>query len=117
MANDLKEDDMKEQVWITNKKTTEEAQVEEGPAPLMDSSVTPGRIRLRHLRPVDGLAEPLLDQFRTEIGVQDFPLSKTRRTSRRPAVLKAFVLHELLQDEPQWAVCERLLKELPVGAC
>jgi hypothetical protein len=60
--------------------------------------------------------EPLLDQFRSEIGVPALPLFKTRRTSRRPAVLKAFVLHELLQDEPQWAVCERLLKELPVGA-
>ena len=60
--------------------------------------------------------EPLLDQFRTEIGVQALPLFKTRRTSRRPAVLKAFVLYELLQDEPQWAVCDRLLKELPVGA-
>ncbi len=59
---------------------------------------------------------PLLDQFRTEIGVPALPLFKTRRSSRRPAVLKAFVLHELLLDEPQWAVCERLLKELPVGA-
>jgi len=60
--------------------------------------------------------EPLLDQFRSKIGVPALPLFKTRRTSRRPAVLKAFVLYELLQDEPQWAVCERLLKELPVGA-
>lgn len=60
--------------------------------------------------------EPLLDQFRAEIGVPAQPLFKTRRTSRRPAVLKAFVLHELLQDEPQWAVCERILQELPVGA-
>ncbi len=60
--------------------------------------------------------EPLLDQFRTEIGVPAQPLFKTRRTSRRPSVLKAFVLHELLQDEPQWAVCERILQELPAGA-
>ena len=60
--------------------------------------------------------EPLLDQFRTEIGVSALPLFKTRRTSRRPAVLKAFVLHELLQDEPQWAVCKRFLQELPAGA-
>jgi hypothetical protein len=60
--------------------------------------------------------EPLLDQFRTEIDVPALPLFKTRRTSRRPAVLKAFVLHELLQDEPQWAVCERILQELPAGA-
>jgi hypothetical protein len=61
------------------------------------------------------LLEPLLDQFRTEIGIAAQPLFKTRRTSRRPAVLKAFVLHELLQDEPQWAVCERILHELPTG--
>lgn len=60
--------------------------------------------------------EPLLDQFRTEIDVPAQPLFKTRRTSRRPAVLKAFVLHELLRDEPQWAVCERVLQELPTGA-
>jgi len=60
--------------------------------------------------------EPLLDQFRAEIGVAAQPLFKTRRTSRRPAVLKAFVLHELLQDEPQWAACERILQELPAGA-
>jgi hypothetical protein len=60
--------------------------------------------------------EPLIDQFRTAIDVPAQPLFKTRRTSRRPAVLKAFVLHELLQDEPQWPVCERYLQELPVGA-
>jgi hypothetical protein len=62
------------------------------------------------------LLEPLLDQFRTEIGIAAQPLFKTRRTSRRPAVLKAFVLQELLQDEPQWAVCERILHELPTGS-
>ena len=60
--------------------------------------------------------EPLLEQFQAEIGSPAQPLFKTRRTSRRPAVLKAFVLHELLQSEPQWAVCERILQELPAGA-
>jgi hypothetical protein len=60
--------------------------------------------------------EPLLDQFRTEIGVPAQSLFKTRRTSRRPAVLKAFVLYELLQDVPQWAVVERVLQGLPAGA-
>lgn len=60
--------------------------------------------------------EPLLEQFRTEFDVPALPLFKTRRTSRRPEVLKAFVLHELLQDEPHWAVCERFLEELPGGA-
>jgi len=62
------------------------------------------------------LLEPLLDQFRTEIGIAAQPLFKTRSTVRRPAVLKSFILHELLQDEPQWAVCERILNELPIGA-
>lgn len=60
--------------------------------------------------------EPLLEQFQVEIAIPAQPLFKTRRTSRRPAVLKAFVLQELLQSEPQWAVCERILQELPAGS-
>ncbi len=60
--------------------------------------------------------EPLLEQFQAEIATPAQPLFKTRRTSRRPAVLKAFVLQELLQSEPQWAVCDRILQELPAGA-
>lgn len=60
--------------------------------------------------------DPLLDQFRAEVSAPAQPLFRTHRTSRRPAVLKAFVLHELLKDEPQWAVCERFLQELPDGA-
>lgn len=63
-----------------------------------------------------GTLEPLLEQFRAEIAGPAQPLFMTRRTSRRPAVLKAFVLQELIQDEPQWAVCERLLQGLPIGA-
>jgi hypothetical protein len=59
--------------------------------------------------------EPLLEQFRAEIAIPLQPLFKTRRTSRRQPVLKAFLLDELLQDKPQWAVCERILQELPVG--
>jgi hypothetical protein len=59
---------------------------------------------------------PLLEQFRAEIAIPAQPLFKTRRTSRRQAVLKAFVLHELLQIEPQWPVCERILQELPPSA-
>ena len=62
------------------------------------------------------MLEPLLEQFQAEIAIPAQPLFKTRRTSRRPAVLKAFVLHELLQEEPQWTVCERILQELPAGA-
>lgn len=60
--------------------------------------------------------EPLLQQFSQALAGPAQPLFGTRRTSRRPAVLKSFVLHELIQQEPQLAVCERLLKELPVGA-
>jgi hypothetical protein len=60
--------------------------------------------------------EPLLQQFSQAFAGPAQPLFGTRRTSRRPAVLKAFVLHELIQQEPQLAVFERLLKELPVGA-
>lgn len=62
------------------------------------------------------MLEPLLQQFSQALAGPAQPLFGTRRTSRRPAVLKAFVLHELIQQEPQLAVCERLLKELPVGA-
>lgn len=60
--------------------------------------------------------EPLLQQFSQALAGPAQPLFGTRRTSRRPAVLKSFVLYELIQQEPQLAVCERLLKELPVGA-
>lgn len=60
--------------------------------------------------------EPLLQQFSSAVAEPAQPLFSTRRTSRRPAVLKAFVLHELIQTEPQLAICERLLKELPIGA-
>jgi hypothetical protein len=60
--------------------------------------------------------EPLLQQFSQTVASPAQPLFSTRRTSRRPAVLKAFVLHELIQPAPQLTICERLLKELPVGA-
>lgn len=60
--------------------------------------------------------EPLLQQFTQTIAEPAQPLFSTRRTSRRPAVLKAFLLHELIQQQPQLAVCDRLIAELPVGA-
>ncbi|MBK8993141.1 MAG: hypothetical protein IPM40_16380 [Gammaproteobacteria bacterium] len=60
--------------------------------------------------------DPLLEQFKETVAVSAQPLFSTRRTSRRPAVLKSFLLYELLQPEPQLAVCEHLLQELPPGA-
>lgn len=59
---------------------------------------------------------PILEQFKETIAGPAQALFRTRRTSRRPAVLKAFVLYELLQPEPQQGVCEQLLRDLPHGA-
>lgn len=71
-----------------------------------------------HVQPYEAAAtlDPLLKQFKETVAVPAQPLFRTRRTSRRPAVLKAFVLYELLQPEPQLAVCERLLQDLPPGS-
>lgn len=63
-----------------------------------------------------GTLESLLQRFQKEIVDKVQPLFTTRRTSRRPAVIKAFLLHELLQIEPQAIVCEPLLNALPSGA-
>lgn len=60
--------------------------------------------------------EPLLQQFSHAVAGPALPLFSTRRTSRRPAVVKSFILNELIQPAPQLAVCERLLKELPLGS-
>lgn len=60
--------------------------------------------------------ELLLQQFSLAIAELAQPLFSTRRTSRRPAVVKCFILYELIQPAPQLAVCERFLKELPLGA-
>ena len=57
--------------------------------------------------------EDLLDRFRETMAETAKPLFRTRRTSRRPAVLKAFVLYELAQEEPHAHACAGLLRELP----
>jgi hypothetical protein len=71
-----------------------------------------------HVEPYEAVTmlDPLLEQFKETVAGPAQPLFSTRRTSRRPAVLKAFLLHELLQPEPQLEVCERLLQELSPGA-
>ncbi len=71
-----------------------------------------------HVQPYEAATtlDPLLMQFKEAIAGPAQALFRTRRTSRRPAVLKAFVIHELLQPQPQLAVCESLLQELPLGA-
>lgn len=71
-----------------------------------------------HVQPYEAVTslDPLLEQFRETVAGPAQPLFSTRRTSRRPEVLKAFLLHELLQPQPQLAVCESLLQQLPAGA-
>jgi hypothetical protein len=58
----------------------------------------------------------LLEQFNEAVAGPARSLFRTRRNSRRPAVLKAFVLYELSQVDSQPAVYESLLNELPRGA-
>lgn len=63
-----------------------------------------------------GDADEVLRCFRDEIAARAQPLFKSRRSSHRLEVLKSFLLHELLQEKPQAAVCEQLLRQLPIGA-
>jgi hypothetical protein len=73
------------------------------------------RVHVQHYEAKSVLA-PLLEQFRDKVVGPAHPLFSTRRTSLRPAVLKAFLLYELLQSEPQSVVCQELLHTLPIGA-
>jgi hypothetical protein len=63
-----------------------------------------------------GNADEILRCFRDEIAERAQPLFKSRRNSQRLEVLKSFLLHELLQEKPQAAICEQLLCQLPIGA-
>lgn len=58
----------------------------------------------------------LLTRFLETVGDIARPLFRTRRTSRRPSVLKTFMLDELTQQQPQTAACQALLQHLPIGA-
>jgi hypothetical protein len=58
----------------------------------------------------------VLDEFQANFLDKVYSLFRTRRQSQRPAVLKAFVLFELLQSSPQVDVLNHLLEQLPPGA-
>lgn len=60
--------------------------------------------------------EELITQFRQHFIEVARPLFRTRRTSRRSAVFKAFLLHELGQESPKAEACQELLRQLPVGS-
>lgn len=60
--------------------------------------------------------EDLLDSFRETVAETARPLFRTRRTSKRPAVLKVFILFELIQAEPSVQSCIDLLRALPSGS-
>jgi hypothetical protein len=60
--------------------------------------------------------DKVLDEFKADLLDRAYPLFRTRRQSLRPAVLKSFVLFELLQPSPQADVIHRLLQQLPAGA-
>lgn len=58
----------------------------------------------------------ILEEFKGNLLERVHPLFRTRRQSQRPAVLKSFVLFELLQASPQAEVINHLLQQLPAGA-
>lgn len=60
--------------------------------------------------------DDLLAEFKDSFLEVARPLLRTRRTSRRGAVLKAFLLHELTQDSPKADACAALLQGLLPGS-
>lgn len=58
----------------------------------------------------------VLEEFKASVLDKAQSLFRTRRQSRRPAVLKSFVLFELLQSSPQVDVISHLLAQLPARA-
>ena len=71
-----------------------------------------------HLRPFEGASSvsDLLEEFGQTVLVDAAPLFRTKRTSKRPAVLKTFLLHELSHESADASLCKGLLTSLPVGA-
>jgi hypothetical protein len=58
----------------------------------------------------------VLAEFNANLLDKAHPLFRTRRQSKRPAVIKSFIFFELLQSKPQLEVINQLLDLLPLGA-
>jgi hypothetical protein len=71
-----------------------------------------------HVRPIEATGDlsQLLKVFEAKVAEDAAPLFRSRGTSRRASVVKAFLLYELLQPSPSDKVCWDLLKVLPLGA-
>lgn len=59
--------------------------------------------------------ETILTVFRNDIARQFGPLFKERKGIRQPNVLKAFLLYELAQEEPNVARCEAIAAAYPAN--
>lgn len=68
-----------------------------------------------HMRPFEETAtlDALLKEFSQTLLPLAAPLFRTRGSSRRPAVLKSFLLHELVQLQPDGHLSAALLASLP----
>lgn len=73
---------------------------------------------LAHIFPFEQAAPlaSVLEEFKTNVLDQVHLLFRSRRQVQRPAVLKSFVLFELLQPSPQADVITHLMGLLPTGA-
>lgn len=57
--------------------------------------------------------DAILSAFRREIGNNFGPLFLERKGVRQPGVLKAFILYELTQAEPNWERCQAAISAYP----
>lgn len=60
--------------------------------------------------------DKVLEEFKANVVEKAHPLFRSRRHSKRPAVLKSFVLFELLQASPQADVMQALQQQMPACA-